>query len=423
MISKEVFMNIIALRRNGYSIRKISRTLHLHRDTVKRHLEAEDFPQYRKQKRRPSMLEPYYPMIRDLLEEDDYQATRIFERLKQCGYCGSYGVVRDYVRSVKEQKTRLAFIRFETEPGRQAQCDWGDFQLVDAGGKSSATVYAFIMVLGFSRAMYVEFVERCTLDVFMDCHIRAFKCFGGVPSEVLYDNMKNVVIGRDNGRVVFNHEFLHFAHHYAFKPLAAPPYSPWVKGKVERPIDYLRERFWRGYRFSSIEKANEELRDWLADTANLRIHGTHHQPVCERWRQEIPQLGRLPGTDYDTSVKAFRMVYRDCQISYNANRYVVPHRFVGKRVMLKIKNGVIGIYHDQELVAESIEPQAKHCLVSDPRFYEELKRDKEQLKRKYGRSKGKATRGLIDGSLYMDVACRPLAEYERYAQGGVSWNS
>ena len=422
MISKEVFMDIIALHRNGYGIRKISRTLHIHRDTVKRHLESETFPQYRKQKRRPSILEPYCAMIRDFLEEDAYQATWIFDRIRKAGYRGRYGIVRDYVRSIKEQKTRLAFIRFETEPGRQAQFDWGDFQVVEPSGRTT-TIFAFVLVLGYSRALYAEFMERCTLESFMDGHIRAFRYLKGVSAEILYDNLKHVVIGRDQGRPVFNTEFLHFAHHYGFQPQAAPPYSPWVKGKVERPIDYIRERFWRGYAFSSIEKANEDLLAWLNETANLRIHGTHHRPVNERWQEEIPHLGRLPLPDYDTSLKVFRKVYRDCQVSYNTNRYVVPHRAVGKRVMLKVKNGVIRIYHDQDLLVDYLEPQGKHHLVSHPRFYEELRRDKEQLKRKYGRAKGKATRGLSLGSLWVDVAARPLAEYEKYARGGVSWNS
>jgi hypothetical protein len=258
----------------------------------------------------------------------------------------------------------------------------------------------------------------------MDCHIRAFRYLRGVPAEILYDNMKHVVIGRDQlGKPVFNPEFLHFAHHYVFQPKATPPYSPWVKGKAERPIDYLRERFWRGYTFTPIEQTNRDLLSWLNETANRRVHGTHHHPVWERWQEEIPQMVPLPASEYDTSVKVFRQVYRDRQISCNGNRYVAPHRAVGRRVMLKIKDGVIQIYHDQDLLATYREPQGKNNLVSDPRFYEDLKRDKEQLRRKYGKSKGRATRGLVNGSLRVNVAARSLAEYDKYARGGVLWNN
>ena len=338
------------------------------------------------------------------------------------GYAGSYDTVKIYVRTIKEQKTRLAYARFETEPGLQAQVDWGDFQVQEPNGKT-LTLYAFVMLLGYSRAMYVELVERCTLETFLDGHIHAFHFLQGVPAEILYDNMKNVVLGRENGKTVFNVEFLHFAHHYGFQPKACPPYSPWVKGKVERPMDYIRERFWRGYSFSSLSQANRDMIVWLEETANPRIHGTHRQLILGRWKEEIPCLGKLPLMDYDTSLKVFRKVYKDCQLSYNGNRYVVPYHVVGKKVMLKIKGTLIRIYHDQELLASYHEPETKNHLLSDPQFYAQLKAAKEQGEQKYAHHKGKATRGLLNNSLYLEVALRPLAEYEHYALGGGVWNN
>jgi len=416
-------MDIIAMHRSGLSVRNISRTLGIHRKTVKKHIEAGAFPQYHKRKSVISILDPYKQIINDYLDQDDYQGTWIFDRLKRSGYSGSYDTLKHYVANIKEQKSRLAYIRFETEPGLQAQVDWGDFQVQEPNGRTT-TVYAFELVLGYSRGMYVEFAERCSLDVFMDCHIKAFRYLHGISAEILYDNMKNVVIGRaDNGRPSFNIEFLHFAHHYGFQPKAAPPYSPWVKGKVERPMDYIRERFWRGYSFSSIQKANEDIMVWLNETANRRIHGTHHEAVNLRWEKEIPCLRKLPPVDYDTSVKTFRKVYKDCQLSYNGNRYGVPYHVVGKKVMIKIKGDLIRIYHDQELLATYREPETKNNMISDPRIYEQLKHDKEQLNRKYGKHKGKATRGLINDSLYVVVSHRPLSEYEKYVQGGASWNN
>ncbi len=423
MISKEVFMEIMAMHRNGKSIRAIAKETGRHRNTVKKHLLGDDFPHYHKGAARESILAPHFQTIQDYLEEDDYKATWILDRLKNRGYQGGYDTVKHYVQTIKERQTRLAYARFETEPGHQAQFDWGDFQVEEPSGRQTS-VYVFMIVLGFSRADYVEFLERSTLESFMDGHIRAFRYLQGVPAEILYDNMRQVVVGRDEaGQPIFNAEFLHFARHYGFQPRLCPPYSPWTKGKVERPIDYLRERFWRGYGFSSIGKTNEDVLVWLNETANRRVHGTHHRPIDERWREEIPHLGPLPASDYDTSLKVFRKVYRDCQLSFNGNRYVVPYRAVGQRVMLKAKNGQLRIYQDQDLLATYAEPATKKNLVADPRFYEALRRDKEQIRRKYGRSKGKATRGLANGSLWIDVHHRPLAEYEQYAQGGVAWNS
>lgn len=422
MISKEVFMDIIAMHRNGFSVRKIAKTLGIHRNTVKGYLENPSFPEYEKEKREVSILDPYTQTIQDYLNQDDYQATWLFDRLKRMGYPGSYDTVKIYVRSLKEQKTRLAYARFETEPGLQAQVDWGDFQVQEPNGETTK-VYAFVLLLGYSRAMYVEFVKRCTLETFLDCHIHAFHFLKGTPAEILYDNMKNVVLGRENGKPVFNVEFLHFAHHYGFQPQASPPYSPWVKGKVERPMDYIRERFWRGYSFSSLSQTNVDMIAWLNETANPRTHGTHRQPIPLRWEEEIPHLGKLPLVDYDTSLKIFRKVYKDCQLSYNGNRYKVPHEVVTKKVMLKVKGQTIRIYHDQDLLATYQEPQGKGQVIGDPGIYERLKRDQAQLSRKYGQSKGKATRGLSSGSLFPQVALRPLAEYEQFAAGGVQWNN
>jgi transposase len=416
-------MELKAMRRDGKSIRAIARQTGLHRNTVKKHLAGEDFPRYRKGPRRESILAPYAQAIEDCLAEDDYRATKIFEQLKNRDYAGGYDTVKRRVRTIKARKSRLAYARFETEPGRQAQCDWGEFQVEEPSSRPT-TVYGFVLVLGFSRADYVEYTERTTLETFLDGHIRAFHYLGGVLAEILYDNMKSVVVGRDEaGRPIFNPEFLDFARHYGFQPRLCPAYGPWTKGKVERPIDYVREDFWRGYRFISTGKANEDVRAWLDGKANRRVHGTHHHRVDERWRQERPHLGPLPASDYDTSLKVFRKVYRDCQVSFNANRYVVPHRVVGLRVMLKVKNGLIRIYHDQDLLATYEEPRTRNNVLGDPRFYEELRRDQEQLRRKYGRAKGKATRGLVRGSLWIDVHQRPLAEYERLAGGGETWKS
>lgn len=420
MISQEVFMEIKVMSHRGISKRSIAKTLGIHRDTVTKHLADDQLPRTGKVKGGDSILVPYHQIINDYLEDDDYKATWIFDRLRMIDYPGSYETLKNYVRDIKEQKTRLAYARFETEPGLQAQCDWGDFQIEEPNGKSS-TVYAFVLLLGYSRAMYVEFVRCCTLEAFMDCHVHAFHYLQGSPLEILYDNMKNVVLARSPGKAVFNMEFSHLAHHYVFQPRVAPPYSPWVKGKVERPMDFIRERFWRGYSYTSVERTNEDILSWLNETANSRIHGTHRQPVQERWQQEINYLGKLPPRDYDTSIKAFRRVYKDCQLSYDGNRYQVPHRAVGKKVMLKIKHNLVRIYHDQDLLATYQQPEGKGQTIGDPRIYEALKNDKEQIARKYGNRKGKATRGLTTSSLY--VSHRPLSEYEKYSQGGVVWSN
>ena len=150
MITREVFMDIKVMHRNGLSIRRIARTTGLHRETVKRHLESDSFPQYHKTTRRKSILDPYRQLIEEYLDQDDYQATWIFEKLVRMGYTGGCTTVRGVVRVIKGEKRRIAYLRFETEPGFQAQVDWGDFQIEESDG-TVHTVYAFIICCSSGR--------------------------------------------------------------------------------------------------------------------------------------------------------------------------------------------------------------------------------------------------------------------------------
>jgi hypothetical protein len=184
---------------------------------------------------------------------------------------------------------------------------------------------------------------------------------------------------------------------------------------VERPIDYLRERFWRGYQYTDLDRVNRDVREWNTTVAMERVHGTTKEQVKPRFEREKPSLGPLPNRPYDTAEKVFRKVYKDCQVSFGGNRYVVPHTLVRKPVLLKIKNGILRVYDDDTLAAEYQIPEAKGQLLSHPRFYEALKQDRMQLQRKYvaPTGKAKATRGLVKhGLLHEAVQRRPLADYD-----------
>jgi transposase len=422
MISWERFMDILALHRQGLSLREISDKLGIHRKTVTKYVTQGHPPRYSKVKRKESILIPYLQIIEEWLQQDNYRASWIYHQIKHLGYGGGYDTVKNYVRKVKMRYQRKAFIRFETVPGLQGQMDWADFQVVNEA--DTITLYLFIFVLGFSRAMYAELVPACTLQLFMDAHIRAFNFLGGIPLEVLYDNMKHVVIGKTHNKAVINVEFDHYCRHYGFKPVVCPPYSPWVKGKVERPVDYIRESFWRGYRFTSIEQANRDLLEWLNQTANCRVHGTHGQSVDVRWQQERSCLTPMPATEYDTSIKLYRKVYKDCMISYNASHYQVPPDVVGKKILLKIKGNVIRFYDDDRLLATYDIASQKGTWTTDPSITGQILQYRQtQRQRPYGRVKGKATRGLVNASLFAQVHYRPLSVYDQFAQGGGSWNN
>jgi hypothetical protein len=204
----------------------------------------------------------------------------------------------------------------------------------------------------------------------------------------------------------------------------APPYAAWVKGKVERPFHYVRENFWRGYSFRDIETANRDIREWAACRAS-RVHGTTHERVDVRLQRERPFLGDMPEFRYDTSLKLYRTVRKDCTVSCLGNRYVLPHRSVGSEVLVKMKNGCLSAFMDDELLVSYLIPDGKGHFIEDPRFYRDLKADISQRERKYrsgtfrkGKGKAKRTLGLTGGATdTVMVDIRPIGDYMKIVEG------
>jgi transposase len=418
----EDVVEIGSLKRQGLSQRQIAHRLGISRPTVKKYLEdPEAVSRGRKPCERASKLDPYKEIIRVWLQEDlDYRATWIYDHLCPLGYTGSYDVVKRKVKGLKEERQRIAYLRFESEPGRQAQMDFGEFQVVCDDG-TVKKYYLFSMILGYSRRIYGELVERCDLPTFLDCHIRAFSHYGGVPGEILYDRMRNVFLGKVAGKARFNDTLKGFAVHYGFKPEVTPAYAAWVKGKVERPFLFIREGFWRGYGFTSLERANDDLSAWLT-AKDERVHGTTHEKVSERFERERPHLRALPVHAFDTSYRVYRKVHKDCTVRFECNSYVVPHTLVGKQILLRVKGRGMRVYEDEKLVVTYAIPEGKGHLVQDTRFYEALKRDVRMNARKYhygcnSKGRAKATISPLKPRYALDVQVRPLQVYDSVAGG------
>ena len=210
-------------------------------------------------------------------------AQRLFEELRASGYAGGYTQLKDYVRQVRPQPPVEPLVRFETPAGFQGQVDFGTFQL--PWGRR----YALLVVLGYSRLLWLRFYSRQTMQTLIRGLESAFEFFGGVPQELLFDQMRSVVLSDErlggNG-LVLNSEFLRFAAHWGFRPRSCRPYRARTKGKVERPIRYLRQSFFYGRTFLNDEDLNEQSERWLEQIANARRHRTISEAPRVRFERD-----------------------------------------------------------------------------------------------------------------------------------------
>ena len=235
-------------------------------------------------------LDPYKELIEARLGEfPRLSAQRLFVEVRATGYEGGYSRVRDYVREVRPREPREPLVRFETPAGRQGQVDFGTFRL--PWGRR----YALLVVLGYSRLLWLRFYSRQTMSVLIEGLESAFERFGGVPQELLFDQMRAVVVSDDRaggGALVLNAEFLRFAAHWGFAPRSCRPYRAQTKGKVERPVRYLRESFFYGRVFVNDADLNEQAARWLEGTANVRRHGTTGERPVDRFERDERQVLR-----------------------------------------------------------------------------------------------------------------------------------
>jgi transposase len=206
-----------------------------------------------------------------LSEYPKLSATRLYEEIRSAGYAGGYTQVKDYVRGVRPGPPEDPVVRFETPAGLQAQVDFAEFRL--PWGKR----FALLVVLGYSRLLWLQFYPRQTMAVLMRGLEEAFATFGGVPAELLFDQMKAVIIEDQRefgGKLLENAEFVRFAAHWDFRIRACRPYRAKTKGKVERPISYIRQNFFYGREFLNDADLNQQALSWARHKANARLHRT-----------------------------------------------------------------------------------------------------------------------------------------------------
>jgi transposase len=350
VVSEEELMDIRALSRQGYTYAEIGRLVGRDWRTVKRYLETGAQPVYQR-KRAPSKLDAFKPLIDQwLAAQPRLLATRIHQDLvRDYGFDGGYNTVRRYVERARPRPERPVEERFETAPGHQAQVDWSHEQPIRTSSGLELPLYGFHMVLGHSRDAFLALAGSQDLVTFWACHRAAFRHFGGVPRELLYDRTKTVVrahVGREIGlgERLFHPEALASAHHYGFRLRLCRARRPQTKGKVESDVPYVRERLLRGHSFTTYEQANAAWRSWNDDIARQRVHGTHGEVVAVRADRDRAALLALPAMPYLVVERTTRTVARDGFFSFEGRRYAVPGARPGERVELVLGARELEVY-------------------------------------------------------------------------------
>ena len=358
MIGGGVVKQLYDLHGQGVSIRAIGRSLGVSRNTVRKYVRSPEVPRARPRSPRPSKLDPFKDYIRRrVINEKVDNAEVVLREIRTLGYGGGRTVLKEFIQPLRECRQPAATARFERLPGEQAQVDFGRVIYTGVDGRSHHR-WVFVMVLGWSRGLYVEFIRRADVEAFIRCHVHAFEAFGGMPERCLYDNAKVVVLGRDEaGRRVWNSRFLDFSRRLGFSAQLCQPYRAQTKGKVESGVKYLKRNFWLGRHFIDDEDLNRQAHEWLATIANVRVHGTTAERPCDRLAVERQSLTPLP--DLGTLrpfLREERKVGRDGFLVWQRGSYGVPWRWVGQRVGVEAGPTTVEIWAGDERLA--IHPRA-----------------------------------------------------------------
>jgi len=347
---------------------EIARQLQLDRKTVRGILDETAWQPYARAERADTLLAEHTSYLQSRAPQVQYSARILYQELRQGrGYRGSYETVKRFVRPLRaaEQAAERATVRFETPPGHQSQIDWGQARIYFRS--QPVILHVFILTLGFSRRSFHEPCLGETLSQFLDAHERAFDYFGGHTREHLYDRPRTVCQPGDDGRVIWNATFKQFADYWGFEPHLCRAYRAQTKGKVESGVKYLKGNFLPGRTFVDEQDLREQLGQWQAEIADVRIHGTTHERPAERFAREQSALiatAGQPGFRLEASQP--RRVAEDYLVSFETNRYSVPFALIGRTVEVARRAGRLHITHRGGLVAEHDELRGKYQVRVRP---------------------------------------------------------
>lgn len=359
-----------------WRIGTISAELGVHHTAVRNAIEADRFASATTQLR-PSMLDPFKGLVAKILDDHPrLRATRLFEMLRSRGYSGSVVQLRRYVHTIRPVRTE-AFLRLATMPGEQAQVDWGSLGKILVGS-AKRLLSCFVFVLSWSRAMYARFMLDQTLESFLRGHTLAFEALGGAPREILYDNLKSVVLERAGDHIRFHPRILELAGYYHFAPKPCAPYRGNEKGKVERLIQFLRHSFFAARQFPSVEDLNAQLARWIAEIAHTRRAPGHAdgRRVGDLLADERVRLLPLPEHPMSCGWVLGASSGKTPYVRFDLNDYSIPHTFVKRPLTLVAEEHTLRILDGNTEVARHARSYDRGKVIELPAHIAELAREK-----------------------------------------------
>jgi transposase len=371
MIDYATFCRIHALhKQEGLNIAQIAREVGRHPETISHWLKQANYTA-RMTGKRSSLLDPYQGMIVRLLRHHDYTAAQILQRLREAGYEGGYTIVKNFVRQLRPPQ-RSAYLTLSFEAGDCAQVDWGYAGVVNVGSTRRRMSF-FVMVMCYSRMLYVEFTLAETQEQFLACHEHAFEYFGGCPGRIMVDNLKSAVLSHPSGQpAIYHPRYMDFAGHYGFDICACNVGAPNEKGRVENGVRYVKSSFLRGMQLDQFAPINPAARGWLDAVANVRVHALTHKRPLDLFDVERPRLRPLTAIPYDVGVNRLISANAQFRVTLDTNRYSVPSEYASRRLTMRVYPERLAIYHEHKLIAEHPRRYDRHQDYLNPDHQREL---------------------------------------------------
>lgn len=353
MLSMYQQITIKTLKNQGKSNKNIALEMNCHRNTVSNIL-RQNLVRNKQTRIKSSYFDPYYQIIESWVKLN-ITRLRIWEKLRdEYGMNRKYDTLCKYIQSNFGKKIP-SYVVQQCVAGEEAEVDFGYCGMFRDQNGQLRKVWVFHMVLGYSRFEYYGLVQDQSVQSFVNQFIESFNFFGGVPKRIKVDNLKAAVIKNRRYDLEINKDFLDFSYHYNFIIVPCTPYEPQQKGKVESGIGYVEKNFLNGRHFDTITELRTALKNWLINTAIVRIHGTTKKIPKEVFQQEEKgQLQSLPETTFLFYQTAERLVKPNCHINFNNNYYSVPEFCVGRTVEVRWHDKLIRIFHQHDLIATHV---------------------------------------------------------------------